>query len=214
MLKDRPIIRESAHRVSEAANRTIGGLLDNRTEHEPSFTDRMLGRMEEAMTDYELKGVKWTAKTLTSSTVRSQETEYGPDFVGVLDVDINGYKVKKGYLVQSKMIEPDETVNTAEFTRMHSQCKKMLQITPASFVFLYSISGIFVAPAISVLAAGHVNPHTLYVKDIGTFFEMHFECFIGDQGLHSPSVDALDQLRGQVGARNALLLMLRETWGI
>lgn len=58
------IIRESAAHLAEAANRTTEALIDGRIEQEPAFTDRMLGRIEQAMTEYEINGVKWTAKTL------------------------------------------------------------------------------------------------------------------------------------------------------
>lgn len=65
MIREYAVIRESASRIAEAANRTRDSLGDGTVEQEPAFTDRMLGRIAEAMQGFEVKGVRWTAKTLT-----------------------------------------------------------------------------------------------------------------------------------------------------
>lgn len=204
MKKHYKIIRDSAEHLANAANQTVETLTDKRIEQEPAFTDRMLGRIEQAMNEYKVKGINWTAKTLKDRGKDSQEKIYGADFIGVLDIDLSDYKVKKGFLAQSKRIEPDEYMSPKEYLRMQKQCEKMLNATPDSYVFLYSTVGILIIPAISILSAMRCNPHKLYSRSIGRFYEEHFQSFIGDRRLESPSIDMLEDIRKEYKARAAL----------
>jgi hypothetical protein len=167
----------------------------------------MLGRIEEAMTDFEVKGVKWTAKTLTSQGPSSQEKPYGADFIGVLDIALDDYSVKKGFLAQSKRVEPGGYFPKGEFERLRKQCEDMLRISSDSFVFLYSVSGVVVVPAVAIVGSAPCNPHSLYARSVSRFFEEHFECFIGDRRLHTPSIDSLMRLKDEVNARSLLYLL-------
>jgi hypothetical protein len=200
------IIRESAAHLAAAANKTTVSLADGRIQQEPAFTDRMLGRIEEAMTRYEIKGVKWTAMTLTDHGRGSQEKEYGADFMGVLEINLPDFSVKKGFLSQAKLIEPDSAFLKNQYEKLHQQCGDMLSITPDAFVFLYSVQGIRVIPAISILSAKQCNPHELYSRSLARFFEEHFQSFIGDRRLSVPNIDALETIRREYGARDVLYL--------
>lgn len=204
MKKHYKIIRDSAAHLANAANKTVKSLIDKRIEQEPAFTDRMLGRIEESMSKYEIKGIQWTAKTLTDRGKGAQEKIYGADFIGVLDIHLTDYKVKKGFLAQSKLIEPDGYESPKEFSRMQEQCEKMLSLTPDSFVFLYSTYGISIVPAISILSAKQCNPHELYSRSISRFYEEHFQSFIGDRRLKSSSINVLEEIRQEFGARAVL----------
>jgi hypothetical protein len=113
----------------------VRALADSRVEQEPAFTDRMLGHIEEAMNGYVTKGVRWTAKTLTDRGRNSQEQEFGADFAGVLDIDLEDFNVKKGFLAQAKKVEPFDRVSNSELQRMSVQCNQMLQYTPDTFLF-------------------------------------------------------------------------------
>jgi hypothetical protein len=200
------IIRESAAHLAAAANRTTGSLADGLTQQEPAVTDRMLGRIEEAMGRYETKGVKWTAMTLTDRGSGSQEKQYGADFMGVLEINLPDFSVKKGFLSQAKLIEPDTTFLQNQHEKLRAQCEEMLSVTPSAFVFLYSVKGIRVIPAISILSAKRCNPHELYSRSLARFFEEHFQSFIGDRRLSVPNIDALEAIRRQYRARRILYL--------
>ena len=206
LLKEYGIIRESAARVAKAVERTVESYRDARVEQEPQFTDRMLGRIEEAMCDYEVKGVRWKAKTLTSQGPDTQEKEYGADFLGVLDIDLSNYSVKKGFLAQAKRIEPDGYFPPVEYRKLQSQCEKMLFLSPESFVFLYSKEGVRVVPAISIKAANSCNPHDLYSRSVSRFFEEHFQCFIGDGKIKTANEKSLKLLQERFNARFSLYL--------
>jgi hypothetical protein len=210
MLKQHAIIRQSAKHLAEAANSTVDALIDGRIEQEPAFTDRMLGRIEHAMSDYEIKGIRWTAKTLTDRSPTAQEKKYGADFMGVLEIDLVDYSVKKGFLSQAKLIEPEGRMKKSEFERMQGQCEDMLKLTPHSFVFLYSMRGITVVPAIAVVSSRVSNPHDLYSRTVSRFFEEHFASFIGDRNIHTANAQNLKALMDEYEARASFFLQATE----
>ena len=206
MIRDYAIIRESAARLAEAANGTCSALGSARVEQEPAFTDRMLGRIEHAMEAFEVKNVKWTAKTLTDRGHKAQESEFGADFVGVLAINLPDYAVSKGFLAQAKLIEPEESFPKREFERMRRQCDDMLTVSPDSYLFVYSLSGITVVPALAVVGSDHCNPHELYSRSVSRFYEEHFSSFIGDREIHAPTIRVLEEARARVRARSLLYL--------
>ena len=208
MLRNLGVIRSAAKRIAEAAERSVEDLNQRLVEQEPHLTDRMLGRIAEAMEGERKHGVKWTAKTLTDHGPGTQEKEYGADFIGVLDIAIPGYRVAKGFLAQSKLIK-NGTMPTREFRRMVDQCKQMLELSPSSFVFGMESTGIRVIPAVAVVASSGpeyiFSSDSVYSRKVSSFYEAHFECFIGDLNIHEPSEDTLARLR----ARSLLYLAAR-----
>lgn len=66
---------------------------------------------------------------------------------------------------------------------LKKQVKKMLRITPDSFVFVYSSEGIFTVPVLSI--NGSNNQALLYGKQLIPFFQEFFTCFIGDKKLRA-----------------------------
>ena len=203
MLKYRRIIKDSAVRIAVAANRTVDEYTVGHIEHEPEFTGEMLGRMKEAMNGFVTRGVRWTAKVLTSQGPNAQENLFGADFMGVLEFDLPEYRVKKGFLAQAKRIERGQHVTSREWDRMVQQCNQMLSITTESFVFVYSRSGIIIVPAVTIVSATNpCNPHDFYSRTTLRFYKDHFECSVGDQAISSADIKTLEHLR----ARNALLL--------
>lgn len=215
MLASLQIVRASAKRIAEAAHgvalegRAVAeALSDRRIEQEPAATDRLLGRIEARMQGFEISGLRWTAKTFTDRGCRAQETRVGADFMGVLEITIPSFTLRKGFLAQAKLIEPNQYFPRNEHTRLADQCHKMLEISRSSYVFLYSIAGVFVVPAQSVVSAGFAHPHQLYRKTLYSFFLNHFESFIGDARLFEPSMTAVEELLRAAGARKGILLGL------
>lgn len=209
MLRGRAIIRSAAAHIAEAARATASDYARRLIEDEEMFTDRMLGRIAHAMDGYRNKGVIWEAKTLTAHQSNSQETRFGADFIGALEINLPESKVKKGFLAQAKRIEPEDYMSPGEFRRMVGQCEKMLRLTPASFVFLYGRAGISVLPATAVAHSTSCNPHELYTLDIARFYEQHFECFFGDTAVYAASIEPLEELLRQREVINLHLLRLK-----
>ena len=140
--------------------------------------------------------INWTARSLkTGSGMAAEEKRHGADLMGVLDINIPGYRVKKGFLAQAKRAEPRRKFRKREWDRLHSQCERMLHRTPDAFVWVYSKSrGIRIFPANSVLTLHSRDIFELYSRSISVFFESHIECFIGDRRLNSTEIETLDAL--------------------
>jgi len=201
------IIREAAHEAADAAETALAGLREGRIQGEETFTDRMIGAIEERFRNLRTKGVSWSALTLTAHQRGAQETEFGADFMGVLQIDLPDFSVRKGFLAQAKLMEPGQYVAPQDHDRLTKQCERMLAHTPDSFVFLYGRAGICVVPAVSVVGLNRVlNPHALYKRRISRFFEEHFESFIGDRRIFAPDIRSLKKLQEQMAVRCVLLL--------
>lgn len=206
MLYAYKIADNAALTATKAAYGTLDDLQKKRVRQEHHFTDRMLGRIAQAMDGYEVNGVTWNATTATDKARGAQETIYGADFMGLLHVDVPGYQVSQGFLAQAKLIEPYEGKDTREYKRMRGQCETMLNFTNESFLFLYSESRISVVPAISIISADPCNPHEICSIDLFDFFKNHFESFIGDIRIDDPDITLLDEVDHEFFVRSSLTM--------
>ena len=207
MFANRQLVKKVVNRVRAAARETVDDLVATRVEHETHFTDRFIGNLQHQLNGKTIAGVRWTVKTLTDRVVSGQEREFGADFMGVLDVELEGFSTKKGFLAQAKRVEPSGKFPSSEVSRLREQCEKMLRHTPDSFVFLYSAhSGVTVVPAVEVMGARDCNPHELTAKPVGQFFEDHLDCFIGDPKIRSADLRQLQALRADLAARSGYIL--------
>ena len=120
--------------------------------------------------------------------------------MGVLNIALPEFAVSKGFLAQAKLIRKG---GSGDLKELRQQCKKMLVLSPDSFVFLYGQDGVRVVPAIAVVGA-KVDPVLLYSRSAQRFFEEHFECFIGDGNIKSATPTTLDSMRKRFEARSAI----------
>jgi hypothetical protein len=187
-------------RIAGAGDAAVKDLQEGMVEQQPHLTDRLLGRIMQSINGYQSKGVRWSAKTLTDHGRGAQEKKYGADFVGVLDIDLPEFKVRKGFLAQAKLLISGR-MPTHEFNRLFSQCRQMLELSPAAFVFLQSLEDIRVIPAVTVVGARApetvFHPDGFYSRSLSRFYEEHFECFIGDRQINEPSERNLENLQAR-----------------
>lgn len=166
------------------------------------MTERMLGRIEGVLDGAEIRGIRWSAKSLTDRGPFAQETRFGADFLGVLNIELPEFSVSKGFLAQAKLVKQGKI---DDLPRLKDQCEKMLNHTPDSFVFLYSNSWVRVIPAISAVAA-KFEPLNLYSRSPQRFFEEHLQCFIGDRAISAATPKILQELSRRYEVRSALFL--------
>ena len=197
-------IRKAARKVATAADHTCQALREGRVEQEPAFTDRLLGSIETELDQFRSNGLFWRAKTLTDRGRGAQEAEYGADFMAVFSVDVDGCRYSKGFLAQAKLVPP-ETRNS-ESLRLARQCEKMLAMTSAAYVFLYSPDAVSILPALTVLGADGAALWKLHRRSVSRFFEDHFASFIGDRRMSAATPDTLTIMAGEFTARSAILL--------
>lgn len=210
MIAHRRFVRAVSKRIGAAADRAVEDFQTGLVEQEPHLTDRLLGRIMESIDGYKSKGVRWTAKTLTDHGPNTQEKKYGADFVGVLDIDLPEYKVRKGFLAQAKLLRSN-VMSAEEFRRLLFQCEQMLNLSPDAFVFHESRDGIRVIPAIAVVGTVGpevaFDPDAAYSRKLSRFYEEHLQCFIGDRRIHAATKETLAELY----ARSLLYLAARSS---
>ena len=153
-------------------------------------------KVDDGMASHNLSPISWKARTLrTSRGIAAEEKRHGADLMGVLNLNLVDYRVKKGFLAQAKRAEPDQPFTKSEWDRLRSQCDMMLVRTPASFVWVYSSEmGIRVFSANAVVAVDSRTIFDLYSRSLSNFFENHIESFFGDHRLNSTDIETLDAL--------------------
>ena len=157
---------------------------------------RTIGGPEDRIRRPAFGGIVWKARTLrTGPGVAGEEKRHGADLMGVLDLDLPGYRATKGFLAQAKRAEPGRRFDGRDWDRLCSQCATMLDRTPASFVLVYSLSkGIRFIPANSILGPESRDMFDLYDCGVSSFFERHIASYVGDPRLNSTDIRTLDAL--------------------
>ena len=186
--------------------------------HENPFSGQLTGRIKETLRQFETPRVRWQvdsasdkgrarlrARQLTSQGTGSEETKFGADIIICIDIALSDYSVKKGFLVQSKRLEPGKLLDKATADDLRGQCSKMLSVTPASMVFLYSEVGVHVVPATAVAASTSYDIYSIPTYDMGILFKDFAKCWFGDPLIQATDPASLERLRALAEARDALL---------
>lgn len=207
MFRNSKVSNQLANRVARAAEEAMSDYSLKLVEQEHHLTDRFLANCQSAVNHSNIGGLRWIAKTFTDRGPGSQENSIGADFLGSFHVDMPTYSVTKGFLGQAKRVEPSDSYSASSFSELQKQCRKMLDLSAASYVFLYSKEvGVQVIPALSVISARSCNPHELTSKPVKAFFVDHFECFVGDRGIGISPNAGVEGLLQELKVRRALSL--------
>ncbi len=189
----------AATKVASAAKKTAEDYAEKYIPDEPAFTAALVARICDSLSGYSKGGITWNSKVLSSHGPNTEESRFGADFLGSLNLDLPGYKVRKGFLAQAKRQEPGKALSTKEWVRLQAQCATMLNFSSDSYVFVYALNGVYVVPAISVSACAQAEDlHTLHPKTMSGFYKEHFMCFIGDRSIDSATPRVLDNLLARV----------------
>jgi hypothetical protein len=207
MISRYKIVRPSARLVSEAVQSIVVDYAHGRIADEPDFTSRMLQAIQERLNGKTIKGILWQAVVTTSHGPNTQERATGADFMGVLNINLPDYTVRKGFLAQAKRAD---VLSDPNISRLKEQCERMLTLTPASYVFLYKRDSVRILPAISVLSADVTELTDLYNWSVQIFFESHLESFIGDRRLSVASGDQLEGFVRDHGVAHSLHLTAKQ----
>ena len=216
------VVKKFGELIKKAEQRIIDGVNEGRIETEPSITDRFLDQIETVFnTSESTNGISFKARTLRDRGSNAPEKEFGADFCGVMNIQLDGFELKKGFLSQAKRaiggikvnadVFPFTNVNfkqNSEFNRLVEQVDNMLDITPDSFVFVYDSKGIMVVPAMSI--NGLKIDAELYAKPVDRFFKEYLMCFVGDHRLRAYDDDSLDSLRKETNSRTAIMFEVQQ----
>ena len=208
MIKKYTFIREAATAVRIAAEESFSAVISQHANikgREEEFTAQLKYQITQGMVDRvqanlngkEIHGVQFAVQVFR----RIQESNVGADLMGVLQIDTPTGSIQKGFLAQAKVCDLGTDYRGKPIaicydsnSRLRKQVRDMLALTPDSFAFFYTAEGIFVVPAlqISLTSGNRISTDEVYAHGIGPFYEEHFKCFIGDQGIAPPSTSPED----------------------
>lgn len=224
MKKISGIVNQFGQLVTDAEDIIASSILAGRIPDEPSITNRFLQELESIINrNGQLQGIQILATTMSSLGPNTQEARVGADFLAVLNIDIPSLKISKGFLCQAKRAGSSIKINRAKsrntsvsfhdqavFNQLQTQVGKMLNITPDSFVCIYSAEGFAYVPAITVDGLTYQrNNNEVYAKNTRAFFGEFLMCFIGDQALGATDATGLSALAEQTGSRFALMIQVK-----
>jgi len=165
----------------------IGGAI----EQEEDFTSRLLQSISDRFNQARFGGLVWSSKVLTSKGHGAQERIIGADFMSVLSMQHPDMRFTKGFLAQAKFVRGKAVIDD----RLREQCRRMLNVSADSFVFVYLADAVRVAGALAVAGAGPRSTlQGVYTVDIVEFFGLHLRCLIGDQAIRDATPETLDEL--------------------
>jgi len=215
------IVTQFGQIVADAEQIIADSIADNRIPSEPSITDRFLQELESSINrTNQVRGIQFSGITLSYLGPNADESIVGADFLAVLNIQIPGMSVSKGFLCQAKRSGRGFYINMktrknmgvgfsnrTEFLHLRQQVRKMLVISPDSFVCIYSNKRFAFTPALSIdgLRYGHGSDE-VYAKSTRLFFSEFMMCFIGDRQLGAANRSQLSQLAKETGSRYALLV--------
>lgn len=184
-------MREAAQRADKAVNRAIQKYRRELVTDEDDLTGVVVGNLD-ADLDGSIGGLTWTTSVVRHRKGKAaEEDQTGADLVIHVDLKTPERKFSKGVLIQAKRIEPGVKMNASEHSRLVEQCNKMLEITPASFVFDYAKSGVRCGAASRISGTSNRELHGECSWTSYRFFLELFRCPVGDPRITSALVREL-----------------------
>jgi hypothetical protein len=120
-----------------------------------------------------------------------EESETGADLLIHVSFSSPELSYSKGVLIQAKRVEPRKQLPTEAHKELVSQCRKMLSITAASFVFDYTLKGVKCGAAAVIVGSNNKSLYDLCVWTPHRFFFELFRCHIGDPSITSAKAKEL-----------------------
>jgi hypothetical protein len=174
-------ILAAATALVDSATATAKDLEIEDVAGEEDFTGQMIGRLKEKFQNLKSPNARWlvgaaitqaddgpprtsvrlSARQTQSKGPESEESWSGADLLLVLEITSPDYEIRKGVLIQAKALQPGTKMKLRDARRLRSQCKSMLDLTSASFVFVYSTSGVVSLSASTVEASETRKLHEL-----------------------------------------------------
>ena len=173
-------MREAALRADKAVNMAMRKYGRGEATDEDDITGVLIGNLDTSL-EGQIGDLIWSTSIVRHRRGKAaEEKRIGADIVIHVRLDARDYQYSKGVLVQAKRVEPSTKMAVADHSKLVEQCNKMLNNSPASFVFNYAKSQMRCASAIKI--AGSSN-RELYADCSWTsyrFFLELFRCPIGD----------------------------------
>lgn len=188
--------RNAAHAADRAVNAAMQKYADGLVTDEDDITGALIGRLDSAF-DGKIGGITWSSAILRHRKgIAAQEKKAGADILLHVSIKTPQLTYSKGVLIQSKRVDEDAEMTATRHKELIGQCNKMLDITPASFVFNYTKSGMRCASATKVAGSrSRMLNQSCNLTSYRFFLEL-FRCTTGDRKITSAKFDDLQIPKG------------------
>ncbi|MDH6166271.1 hypothetical protein M2282_001412 [Variovorax boronicumulans] len=193
-------LEEDFRKAARAADRSVKAAMqkyaDGLVADEDDITGALIGRLDSAF-DGKIGGITWSSSILRHRKGgAAQEKKAGADMLFHVSINTPQLTYSKGVLIQSKRVDEDAQMTSAGHKELIKQCNKMLDITPASFVFNYTKSGVRCASATRVAGTSSRTLNDSCNLTSYRFFLELFRCTTGDRSITSAKFDDLQISNG------------------
>ncbi len=188
--------QDAAHTADRAVSAAMLKYSNGLVTDEDDITGVLIGQLDAAFDD-EIGGITWSSSILRHRKgVAAQEKKAGADMLFHVSIKTPQLTYSKGVLIQSKRIDEDIAMTAIGHKELLGQCDKMLDITPASFVFNYTKSGMRCASATKIAGtSSRVLNDSCNLTSYRFFLEL-FRCTTGDRNITSAKFDDLQVPQG------------------
>lgn len=211
------IINRLISLIKKVKEDTIRRWTQEQLDSEPDITSSFIYIIETLIDDYSdpkrrffgEHGVFFRGRVFRGIGKGAPEKEFGADFSVIFTLQTNDdFTIKKGFFMQAKRERNPISIrksgkyillkveNNSEFNgenKLKNQIERMLEFTSQSYVLIYTKFGFFIANATEIL--NQAGKNEIVVITIEKFFELFFQCIIGDYMLIRYQDDFLKELR-------------------
>ncbi|MDW9391404.1 hypothetical protein GOA67_10820 [Sinorhizobium meliloti] len=182
-------MRTAAHSAEQAVSRAMAKYREGLVTDEDDLTGVLVGSLDaefSAKGVSDIGGLQWSSSILRHRKgVAAEEKRIGADMIIHVRVDTPLQTYSKAVLVQAKRHEPGDQMSAKERNELLGQCKKMLAVTPAAFVFDYAKGEMRCASATKIAGSTNNDLHAACNWTAYRFFLELFRCPIGDPRITS-----------------------------
>lgn len=183
--------RQAAHAADCAVSAAMEKYAHGHVTDEDDITGVLIGRLDAAF-DENIGDIKWSSSILRHCKgLAAQEKIVGADMLIHVSIKTPQLAYSKGVLIQSKRVDDGVEMTVGSHKELLSQCDKMLDITPDSFVFNYTKSGMRCASANRIAGASSRILNDSCNLTSYRFFLEFFRCTTGDRRITSAKFDDL-----------------------
>lgn len=199
-LRDHEFVRHLGDRAERAGREiaTAADVLVAESDRDDGSADPTLGRrvrqelprrLAEAIDGDEKNGVEFRSRWLSPDDADEREPTSGANLGIVFEARLPNFQVATAALVRTAAGE--SMPGRFHGGDLAADAARMLERTPASFVFVFPVAGrLRVVPANAIVAVANDGKplpvdfsERLYARSLGRFVEELIECFVGDHRL-------------------------------
>lgn len=187
---------QAAHAANSAVNKVMKKYSEGFVTDEDDITGIIIGQLDSVF-DEKIGGITWSSSILRHRKgIAAQEKKTGADMLLHVSITTPELTYSKGVLIQSKRIDKGMTMAEKDYKELKKQCEKMLDITPASFVFNYTKSEMRWASATKIIGTSNGVLNNACNLTAYRFFLELFRCTTGDPKITSAKFDDLQIPQG------------------